>query len=118
MTTAYRPQADIQTERQNLVLEDALRYIVSYDGTDWSEHLGIIEYAHAILVSSATGYSPFELDTRRKLTNPISTDLPTSVPKLEYTERFLDERKKLVDIARKQIISAQERMKKYYDKKK
>lgn len=34
MTTSYRAQADGQRERQNLILEDALRYMVSYHGND------------------------------------------------------------------------------------
>ncbi|KAE9315814.1 hypothetical protein PR003_g18892 [Phytophthora rubi] len=34
MTTAHRAQADGQTERQNLVLEDALRCMISYHGDD------------------------------------------------------------------------------------
>ena len=35
MTTPHRAQADRQTERYNLVLEDALRCIISYQGSDW-----------------------------------------------------------------------------------
>ncbi|GMF40796.1 unnamed protein product [Phytophthora lilii] len=44
MTSAHRAQADGQTERQNLVLEDALRCTVSYHGDDWVKHLGTKEY--------------------------------------------------------------------------
>ena len=42
MTTSNRAQADGQTERQNLILEDALRCMVSYHGSDWPDHLGTI----------------------------------------------------------------------------
>ena len=66
MTTAYRAQADGQTERQNLVVEDALKCKVSYHGTDWTEYLGSMQYAHSTLVSVSTGYSPFKIDTGRK----------------------------------------------------
>ena len=59
MTTAHRAQADGQTERQNFVLEDALRCMISYQGSDWSHYLGTTEYAHATLVSASTGFSPF-----------------------------------------------------------
>jgi transposase InsO family protein len=52
MTTAHRPQADAQTERMNLVLEDALRCLVSYEGTNWVSKLATIEYAHATLVQA------------------------------------------------------------------
>ena len=66
MTTSLRAQADGQTERQHLILEDALRCMVSYHGSDWSDHLSTIEFAHATLVSKSTQLSPFEIETGRK----------------------------------------------------
>lgn len=48
MTTAHHAQADGQTERQNLSMEDALRCTVSYHGIDWTTYLGNIEFAHAL----------------------------------------------------------------------
>jgi transposase InsO family protein len=49
MTTSYRPQADGQAERQNRVLEDALRCMVSVHGSNWSSLLSAVEFAHATL---------------------------------------------------------------------
>ena len=74
MTTLHRAQADGQTERQNLVLEDALRCMVSYRGMNWVNYLGTIEYAHATLVSSSTQLSPFQLDTGREVNNAIALE--------------------------------------------
>ena len=51
MTTAHRAQADGKTERQNLVLEDALRCLVSYGGENRAKLLGTVEYAHATSVT-------------------------------------------------------------------
>ena len=62
-TTAHRAQADDQTERHILVLEDALRCMVFYYGDDWVKHRGTIKFAHATLVSKSTQLSPFEIDT-------------------------------------------------------
>ncbi|KAF1331550.1 Retroelement pol polyprotein, partial [Globisporangium splendens] len=123
MTTSHRPQADGQTERQNLVLEDALRCVVSYHGDDWNRHLGTIEYAHATLVNVSTKMSPFELDTGRKVSNLIaeeingiaSSDFTVSIA--EYAKRFATERQKIVNQARRNLLQAQERQKKYYDRK-
>ena len=42
MTTAHREQVDGQTELQNLVLEDALRCLVSYSGENWARLLGTV----------------------------------------------------------------------------
>ena len=47
MTTTHRAQADGQTDRQKLVLEDALRCLLSYSKENWVKLLGTIEYAHA-----------------------------------------------------------------------
>nr|CCA25681.1 AlNc14C312G10506 [Albugo laibachii Nc14] len=72
MTTAHRAQPDGQTERQNLVLEDALRYLVSYSGENWAKLLGTVEYAHVTSVNASTKLTPFEIDTGRKVSNLIS----------------------------------------------
>ena len=79
MTTSYRAQADGQTERQNLILEDALRCMISYHGRDWSDYLGTIEYAHSNLVSASTVMSPFEIDTAREERNPLNPPSSPSV---------------------------------------
>nr|CCA22924.1 hypothetical protein MPER_12479 [Albugo laibachii Nc14] len=71
MTASYPTQTDGQTKRQNLILEDDLRFMVSCHGRYWSDHFGTIMYAHATLVSASTGMSPFEFDTGRKECNPL-----------------------------------------------
>ncbi|POM61387.1 hypothetical protein PHPALM_29605 [Phytophthora palmivora] len=76
MTTSYRVQIDGQTERQNLILKYAPTL---YGIRDWSDHLGTKEYMHATLVSASTGFSPFEVDTRRKKCKPLN---PLDNPKI------------------------------------
>ncbi|KAE8882895.1 hypothetical protein PF003_g32883 [Phytophthora fragariae] len=121
MTTSYRAQADGQTERQNLVLEDALRCMVSYHGDDWAAKLGTIEYAHATLVSASTGLSPFEVGTGRKERNPfgtfptLSTTVQVQQGLSEYANRFKDERDKIIGKAKEHLLKAQASQKKYYD---
>ncbi|DBA03764.1 TPA: hypothetical protein N0F65_005654, partial [Lagenidium giganteum] len=114
MTTSYRAQADGQTERQNLILEDALRCMISYNGDDWSSQLATIEYAHATLVHSSTNLSPFEVDTGRKVNNMIQQEMQDVQ---DYASKFATDRRKLVELARKNLLAAQERRKKYYDRK-
>ncbi|KAF1315744.1 Retrotransposon nucleocapsid protein, partial [Globisporangium splendens] len=120
MTTSHRPQADGQTERQNLVVEDALRCMVSYQGTDWVQHLGMTEYAHTTLISASTGFSPFEIDTGRKERNVWEQTINSKAEErgiAEYAKIFAEERQKIVELARKNLIKAQETQKKYYDRK-
>lgn len=124
MTTAHRAQADGQTERQNLILEDALRCMTSYHGQDWADKLQTIEYAHSTLTSASTGLSPFTIDTGRKERLPIG--LPpvrtanqgkTPIDIAEFAKTFHEERQKLLDQARVQLRHAQETQKRYYDQK-
>jgi len=120
MTTAHRAQADGQTERQNLVIEDSLRCMVSYQGSDWAEQLGTIEYAHATLVSASTGFSPFEVDTGRKERSAWQSTLdPNTTEKTtaEYARVFAEEKQKIICEARKNLLKAQASQKKYYDEK-
>lgn len=123
MTTAHRAQADGQTERQNLVLEDALRCMVSYHGKDWASKLGTIEYAHSTLTSASTGFTPFELDTGRKERHPFGMLAPPNeTPRnqreiAEYAKEFVDHKQALIEQARNQLLQAQAAQKKYYDRK-
>ncbi|POM61409.1 LOW QUALITY PROTEIN: polyprotein [Phytophthora palmivora] len=123
MTTAHRAQADGQTERQNLVLEDALRCMVSYHGDDWVKHLGTIEYAHSTLVNASTKMTPFEVDTGRKVSNLLTERMKELVYSesdgilAEFAKNFARERQEVVEQAQENLKHAQERQKEYYDRK-
>ncbi len=45
LSTAYHPQMDGQTERQNQTLEQYLRAYVNYHQSDWSRWLVFAEFA-------------------------------------------------------------------------
>ena len=123
MTTAHRAQADGQTERQNLVLEDALRCMVSYSGANWAKLLATVEYAHATSVNASTKLTPFEIDTGRKVSNLIAHEHKSyqvgeeQLPISEFAARFAKDRNELVLRARDNLMQAQAQQKKYYDKK-
>lgn len=120
MTTAHRAQADGQTERQNRTLEDSLRCSISYHGNDWNEHLPMIEYAHATLVSSSSKMSPFFIDTGRLPKNPLSSTgnaVPAAASRVEYASRFAQHRQEVIERARKNLLNAQASQKKFYDKR-
>ncbi|CCI10794.1 unnamed protein product [Albugo candida] len=122
MTTSYGAQADGQTERQNLILEDALCCMISYYGRDWSDYLGKVEYAHANLVSASTGMSPFEIDAGRKernSTNPRSTRSVTAQVQhgiAVYAKHYESRRQESIDLATKHLLQAQDRHKKNFEK--
>ena len=98
MTTAGSPQAYGATERQNRTLEDALRCQLSYHGQDWSEHLGTIEYAHQGLVQASTGFTPFKIDTGRKLKNGA-----IGLTQNDIAKNFAEHRQKVIKLAQENM---------------
>ena len=56
MSTAFHPQTDGQTERQNRTLEEAMRAYVNYKQDDWDEHLVALELAYNCSVQRSTGF--------------------------------------------------------------
>ncbi|KAH9143472.1 hypothetical protein AeRB84_012535 [Aphanomyces euteiches] len=113
MTTAGRAQSDGATERQNRTLEDALRCQVFYLGHDWTEHLGTIEYAQG-LVQTSTGLTPFEVDTGRKLRNPVLNGLESLN---EYAKNFSERRQEMIKMALENMENVQDRQKNCYDRR-
>ena len=72
ISTAFHPQTDGQTERTNRQLEQVLRHYVNAQHTDWDELLAVAEFAINSHVSTATGYTPFFLDTGMHPRIPLS----------------------------------------------
>lgn len=63
---AFHPQTDGQTEWVNQDLEAYLHTFVNTWQTDWPEWLPMFKFTYNNRTHSATGTSPFELDTRMR----------------------------------------------------
>ena len=61
LSTAFHPQTDGQTERQNSVLEQYLRSYVNYQQDDYAPLLALAKFAYNAAVHSSTGRAPFEI---------------------------------------------------------
>jgi hypothetical protein len=59
LSTAFHPQTDGQTERQNQVLEHYLRSYIDYRQDDWVDLLYMAEFSYNNSVHSVTGVTPF-----------------------------------------------------------
>jgi len=63
MSTAFHPETDGQTERNNRTLEQMLRNYVNYRQNDWDQHLAAAEFAYNNSKQASTGMTPFFLLT-------------------------------------------------------
>lgn len=59
LSTAFHPQTDGQTERQNQTLEQYLRMYADEDQQNWASLLPLAEFAYNNSVHKTTGSSPF-----------------------------------------------------------
>jgi hypothetical protein len=64
LSTAFHPQTDGQTERQNQTLEVYLRAYVNYQQDNWASYLANAEFAYNNSVNVTTGKTPFQLCLR------------------------------------------------------
>ena len=60
LSTAFHPQTDGQTERQNQTLEHYLRAYVDYTQDDWAKRLDMAEFAYNNSLNSTTKMTPFQ----------------------------------------------------------
>jgi hypothetical protein len=116
MSTAYHPQTDGQTERENRTLEEMLRSFTNWAQDDWDEHLPALELASNNAVQASTGYTPFFLNSGQEVRLPIdgAVEALRDSPNPEAAERV-----RLLHVAleqaKKEILKAQERQRKYAD---
>ncbi len=62
LSTAFHPQTDGQTERQNSTMEAYLRAFLNWEQDDWARLLPMAEFAYNIAKNASTGHTPFELN--------------------------------------------------------
>jgi hypothetical protein len=117
LSTAFHPQTDGQTERQNQTLEFYLRTYCNYRQDDWVSKLALAEFTYNNSVHSSTGSTPFRLlyGFDPELGLNVGDDVPEGkVPAAEERIKLLvEERERLSSNLRK----AHEEHRKYYDAK-
>ena len=117
LSTAYHPQTDGQTERQNQTLEIFLRCFVSDQQDDWASLLPHAEFAYNNATHSSTNQTPFQMvmgkhprwsamheDVHHEGEAPIAVD---------RIKRIREVR----DLATERLRSAVEQQQRYYNRK-
>lgn len=117
LTSAFHPQTDGQTERQNQTLEQYLRCYCCLEQDDWAWWISVAEFAYNDSVQATTGITPFKAYTGM---DPISAEWPKiplgdgeSPMGLSLAARVLS----LQQECKKKIIAANAYQKAYADKK-
>jgi len=113
LTTAFHPQTDGETERKNRTVEQILRAFVSYRQNDWDEYLTSAEFALNSSVQSATGNSPMFLVSGHEPIVPAMFLNPNSSSRLQSVGQFLLKRANAIQIARDNLVQAQDYMASY-----
>jgi len=114
LSTAFYPKTDRQTERVNQELEQYLRIFIDHRQEQWSDWLGIAEFAYNNKVHSSTKTSPFKANYRQ---DPRMGFEIRRKGKYEGAEKFVIKMKKVQEEAKVVLGKAQEKMKKYADRK-
>ena len=64
LSTAFHPQTDGQTERQNSTMEAYLRAFVNFEQNDWAQLFPMAEFAYNNAKNASTGHTFFELNCK------------------------------------------------------
>jgi transposase InsO family protein len=114
MSTAYHPESDGQIERANRTLEDYIRHYLSPAQDDWDVHLWLAEFAVNNALQESTSNTPFVLNYGQHPLTPVTVQMRRGVKNpsaLKLTEHMQE----LQARAKKCLIAAQQRQKRYAD---
>ena len=107
LSTAFHPQTDGQTERQNQVLEHYLRCYANHKQDNWVRYLPMAEFVYNNSVHASTGMTPFYAlyGYHPEFSWDVSTEPPNKeAPSAkERIEDLLNERKHLEERWRKAV---------------
>jgi hypothetical protein len=117
LSTAFHPQTDGQTERQNQSLEQYLRAYCAYEQDDWATWINLAEFAYNDSRHDALGITPFQAYTGR---HPRSAETPPGrkiavSPQAEEVASYIIEQQRRLKL---QLEHTNATYAKWYNKKK
>ena len=117
LSTAFHPQTDGQTERQNQTLEQYLRVFCSECAETWGEMLSTAEFAFNNSVHSSTGHSPFFVVWGHHPNFPNAPEDRSLRGEVPAAAERMRNRREAKEVLEKNLAKAQEYQKRYYNKK-
>ena len=115
LSTAFHPQTDGQTERQNSIIEAYLWAFVNFEQNDWSRLLPMAKFAYNNAKNASTGHTPFELNCGYHPRMSYEEDVdPRSQSK--SADELSAELRELMIVCQENLHHAQELQKHAHDK--
>ncbi len=115
LSTAFHPQTDGQTERQNSTMEVYLRAFVNWEQDDWARLLPMAVFAYNNAKNASTGHTPFKLNCGYYPRVSFEEDVdPCS--KSRSANKLTEELRELMKVCCQKLLYAQELQKRSHDK--
>ena len=115
LSTAFHPQTDGQTERQNSTMEAYLRAFVNFEQNDWARLLPMAEFAYNNAKNASTGHTLFKLNCGYHPCVSYKEDLdPRS--KSKTAEKLSFELQNFMAVYQQNLHHAQKPQKRAHDK--
>ena len=115
LSTAFHPQTDGQTKRQNSTMEAYLRAFDNFEQNDWARLLPIAKFAYNNTKNASIGYTSFELNCGYHPRVSYKKDLdPQS--KSRTAEELSSELRELMTVCQQNLHHAQELQKRGHNK--
>ena len=114
LSTAYHPQTNGQMERINQELEQYLRVFINHRQEQWLDWLGIAEFMYNNKIHVATKILPFKVNYGQ---DPRMGFEGRRKRKYEAVGKFVERIKKIQEEAKAALGKAQEKMKKFTNRK-
>ncbi len=115
LSTAFHPQTDGQTERQNSTMEPYLRAFVNFEQNDWAKFLLMAEFAYNNTKNTSTSHTPFELNCGFYPRASYKKDVDLHFQS-KSADKLAIELRDLMTVCRENLPHAQELQKQYHDK--
>ncbi len=115
LSTAFYPQTDGQTERQNSTMEAYFRAFVNWEQDDWARLLPIAEFAYNNAKNASTGHTPFKLNCDYHPRISFKEDVDPRLRSRSANE-LAEELRELIEVCCQNLLHAQELHKRAHDK--
>ena len=115
LSTAFYPQTDGQTERQNSTMEAYLRAFVNFEQNDWARLLPMAEFAYNNAKNASTGHTPFELNCGYHPRVSYEEDLDPRL-KSKTAEELFSELRNLMAVCQQNFYHAHKLQKQAHNK--